>query len=241
MNIIRVVLDNIKFVYRISQVVFPPFFYLLYYSNKKKYALVKEDTDLLIDGFPRSANTFAYVFIELTQPVKKLAHHVHLPVQYYRSIKFKSPAVLLIRNPVDAAVSMFIRRPTYFPYFIFLYYYLFHKKISKIKNAILIVKFEDVISDPNLIIRKLRSKGYSGFDEVELTQNLMEKIIKRVDELDMINQNDSEIKNHTVARPTEYRKIISEKIREELSSKRYNRISIKCNFIYNSILDSAKV
>ncbi|HOI28595.1 MAG TPA: hypothetical protein PLZ15_02460 [Melioribacteraceae bacterium] len=240
MKIFRVVIDNIKFVLRISQVLFPAFFYLLYYSNKNKYSLVKKDTELLIDGFPRSANTFAYTFIELTQPVKKIAHHVHLPVQFYRGIRFRTPAVLLLRNPVDAAISMSIRRPTYFPYLIFLYYYLFHKKIWEIINDTLVIKFEEVISDPNSIIRKLRSKNCSGLSEVELTDKLKERINKRVDELDMKNRNDSEIKNSTVARPTEYRKNISAKLRREFNSKRYNRISTKCFHIYNSIIDSIK-
>lgn len=240
MNIIRVVTDNIKFVLRISQILFPPVFYLLYYLNKKKYALVNEDTELLIDGFPRSANTFAYAFIEMTQPVKRIAHHVHLPVQFYRSKKFSTPALLLLRNPVDAAISMSIRRPTYFPYLIFLYYYLFHTKIFKIISDTLIIRFEEVVSDPNSIIRKLRSKNYSGLNEVKLTVELKDRINKRVDELDMINRNDSEIKDSTVARPTEYRKNISEKIRGEFHSKRYSRISAKCILVYNSIIDTAK-
>lgn len=240
MKIIKILFDNTKFVFRISQVLFPSFFYLRYFIKKDRYALVDKDTELLIDGFPRSANTFAYAFIELTQPVKKIAHHVHLPVQFSRSIRFSTPAVFLIRNPVDAAISMSIRRPTYFPYLIFLYYFLFHKRISKIINSLLIVKFEEVISDPNSIIRKLRNSQYSGFIEVEFTQNLKEMINKRVDELDMINRNDSQIKNSTVARPTEYRKNAGEKIRGDFHSKRYSGIIKKCHLVYNSIIESEK-
>ena len=85
---------------------------LLFYSfygliPKNRLLSVNRNTQLVIEGFPRSANTFAVGAFRKTQPIKlQIAHHMHVPAQILRAVHWKIPTIVLIRNPKDAVVSL---------------------------------------------------------------------------------------------------------------------------------------
>lgn len=67
---------------------------------------VKKDTDFLIDGFPRSANSFVEALIRITQPKDWiLAHHTHAPASVIEAVRRGIPTLVLIRDPRDAIAS----------------------------------------------------------------------------------------------------------------------------------------
>lgn len=69
--------------------------------------LVTETTDICIEGFPRSANSFAVGAFEhaQTNPVT-IAHHTHVPANAMRACKWGIPTIVLVRSPYDAIVSV---------------------------------------------------------------------------------------------------------------------------------------
>jgi hypothetical protein len=69
--------------------------------------LVSEATDICIEGFPRSANSFAVGAFEYaqTEPVT-IAHHTHVPANAMRACEWGIPTVVLVRSPYDAIVSV---------------------------------------------------------------------------------------------------------------------------------------
>jgi hypothetical protein len=68
--------------------------------------LVSKDTDICIDGFPRSANSFAVGAVEHAQESDiTIAHHTHVPAQLLRATDLGIPTIALIRCPVDAVIS----------------------------------------------------------------------------------------------------------------------------------------
>jgi len=69
--------------------------------------LVTNETDLCIDGFPRSANSFAVGAVQHAQPTLiEIAHHTHVPANPMQACEWGIPTVVLIRNPYDAVVSI---------------------------------------------------------------------------------------------------------------------------------------
>ncbi|MCS3753184.1 hypothetical protein GGP79_001129 [Salinibacter ruber] len=79
-------------------------------ANLKKESIrnkrVTNATDIVIDGFPRSANSFAVGAFEYSQnKTVDIAHHLHVPAQIIRGCELNVPTVLLIRNPVDTIIS----------------------------------------------------------------------------------------------------------------------------------------
>ena len=68
---------------------------------------IRPDTDLVIEGFPRSANsTTTYGFLALQESPLHVAHHKHHAAQILRAADWGIPAVVLIRAPREACLSL---------------------------------------------------------------------------------------------------------------------------------------
>jgi len=68
--------------------------------------LVTKKTDICIEGFPRSANSFSVQAFRYAQPQSvQVAHHTHVPANAMRACEWAIPTLVLIRSPCDAIVS----------------------------------------------------------------------------------------------------------------------------------------
>lgn len=76
-------------------------------QGTKDQRLVYKHTDLCVEGFPRSANSFVAGMIGSSQGKDfQLAHHTHAPAQIIRACKLNVPTLVLIRKPIDAVISL---------------------------------------------------------------------------------------------------------------------------------------
>jgi len=68
---------------------------------------IRQETELVIEGFPRSANsTTVYDFLNRQSRPVRVAHHKHHAAQLQRAVAWRVPAVVLIRRPSDAVLSL---------------------------------------------------------------------------------------------------------------------------------------
>lgn len=75
-------------------------------SGTLDHLCISRDTELVIEGYPRSANsTTAYGFLDRQSRPVKLAHHKHHAAQLLRAADWNIPAVMLIRRPREAVLS----------------------------------------------------------------------------------------------------------------------------------------
>jgi len=135
-----------------------PFLINLYRLNHNKL-VVDKNTDLCIEGYPRSANTFSFFLIdEATQQKLKIAHHLHMSGQLVRAIRLKIPAILIIRNPVDAALSFILREQSVSLSTAFYWYERFHSNLLKYMDQLIVCNFNMVVQKPDVFIKYLNSK-----------------------------------------------------------------------------------
>ena len=74
--------------------------------------VISPATEFVIDGYTRSASTFAVYALQLAQPVPvRLAHHLHAPAQLVAAARAGVPALVVIREPQGAILSQLIREP----------------------------------------------------------------------------------------------------------------------------------
>lgn len=80
--------------------------YLLQHKRLDQLAprFVTPSSELVIDGFPRSANTWIYYNVQAAFPEVRIAHHVHSWQQFMFARLFRVPSILVVRNP-DACVQ----------------------------------------------------------------------------------------------------------------------------------------
>src|SRR5215210_9212094 len=91
-----------------------PLLFYSFYRLRPHYRrlLVARTTQFVIEGFPRSGNTFAVVAFEQAQrETFRIAHHLHAPAQVMLAARWRIPALVLVRKPTDAVLSWTIREP----------------------------------------------------------------------------------------------------------------------------------
>lgn len=147
---------------------YPSLLRLRYFlAPERSNFLVDTGTDLVIEGFPRSANTYAAWAFMLTNPECRLAHHVHSCAHVQLAIRYRTPALVLLRPPADAVRSLVVRRPEVTPHLALQRYIAFHEGVAPFANKLVFARFETVIADYDRVINTVNSyfgTRFKGFD-----------------------------------------------------------------------------
>ncbi|UWP88870.1 hypothetical protein [Aliiroseovarius crassostreae] len=83
------------------------YFALRRMTGRMNARCVGPQTDIVIEGFPRSANSAtAHAFIDRQEQGSRVAHHLHHVAQLLEGIRLGIPCVVLIRDPKSAILSL---------------------------------------------------------------------------------------------------------------------------------------
>jgi len=137
-----------------------PFLYYQFYAHRYPYRemRVTRKTQLCIEGFPRSANSYAVVAFKFANPFVKIAHHLHVPAQVLRAVQWGIPSIVCIRHPIEAVSSFLVfQNSTWASGYLRLYRF-FYEALIPIMNRILIVDFQTIVDDVNVVIEKLNQR-----------------------------------------------------------------------------------
>lgn len=132
-------------------------------SRRPAHNLVSRDTDLLIEGFPRSANTFAAWAFMLTNPECKLAHHVHTRSHVVLAVRRRIPAVVLLRPPADAVRSLLVRRSEIPPAIAFRRYIAFYEGVAPYTDQLVFARFDTVIEHYDRVVEVVNKRFGTRF------------------------------------------------------------------------------
>lgn len=136
------------------------------YGSRKKYQtlVVNKNTDIVIEGFPRSANSYAVLTFENAQRNKVIiAHHIHAQAQFLLARKYNIPAIVLIREPLDAIASLLIRDETLTIKQGIQRYIDFYQPIFQMREHLVIASFATVIANFSLVVAACNKKFGSNF------------------------------------------------------------------------------
>jgi hypothetical protein len=165
------------------------FFPLNSLTKGRKYAVTK-NTDFVIEGFERSANSFSVrAFREAQVQPYSIAHHLHVPAQILFAIKHEIPVLVLIRNPVDAVLSwksleletknkLSISKDLTLVQ-LFKQYNNFYSTISPYRNKYVIGLFEEVTKDFGQIINRVNKRYGTSFALFDHSNNNVESVIRQ--------------------------------------------------------------
>ena len=131
---------------------------------------VGRDTDVVIEGFPRSANTFAVIAFELAQSESiRVAHHLHVPSQVIAAAKWGIPTMVLVRDPEEAIFSLVQLRPHITLEQGLKDYVRFYRRILPYRERFVVARFEEVSTDFGALIRRLNAHFGTSFQEFHHT------------------------------------------------------------------------
>jgi hypothetical protein len=110
--------------------------------------VVDDETDLCVEGFPRSANAFTVAAIEMAQgrPMR-IAHHTHASGHVAEAVRRGIPTIVLVRDPDDAVGELLLARPWLTAPLAFRAYARFSEALLRTPSGFLVIPFELVTRD----------------------------------------------------------------------------------------------
>jgi hypothetical protein len=194
-------------------------------------AVIAQDTKLLIEGFPRSANTFAVAAFKLVQSQDvKVAHHLHAAAHVIKAARRQIPALVLIRYPEEAVLSHVIYEGYITVRQGLREYVRFYECIRPYRRQFVVATFGEVINDFGAVIRKINRRFQTHFDEFYHTAENLAKCHATVE--NYLGQNRSYPFELRVPRPSGKRNRLKDKLRSAFNEPSLQESLNKANRIY---------
>lgn len=208
---------------------------------RRRTLLVTKNTEIVIEGYPRSANTFAVAAFLLAQdrPVK-IARHLHVPAQVIKAVKIKIPTLVLIRKPEDAALSLMVREPRMSAKRALYDYINFYRTIQPYCADFVLATFEEVTTNFGYVIERVNSKFGTTFIPFEHTESNIKKVFYLVEQMDKEDQRSNQVTETTVARPSEVRKALKLQRHSELNDPKLSQLLKEALSVYQVFIQCSK-
>ncbi len=198
-------------------------------------ALVRKSTDIVIEGFPRSANTWAVAaFREAVGAPIEIAHHVHAAHQIRNGVALGIPTLLLIREPVDAVVSLRIRYPHVSPFAALKNYVAFYRNTMSCKASCIVGEFRQVTNAFDQLMAEINSRFSVNYPVPEVTQNFRERVMRQIESMDRADSRSSTVSAFTVARPDANRTQVADIIKMQVIESRSDWV-MRAEDIYKEV------
>jgi len=156
----------------------------IYFDNR----IVGPHCELIIDGFPRSGNSFCVKAFKMAQSPNNIqvGHHNHSYASIKYAVELGLPTLILIRNPYDAIISfgafsifqLYGDKDKYASTWKIKwdieYYIIFYLEILKLNDNILIAPFHEAINDFGVTIKRFNKKfktKYKVFNHSKENEN----------------------------------------------------------------------
>lgn len=173
-------------------------------------------TDLIVEGYPRSGNTWAVAVLRTTQTRPLiLAHHVHGPAQARLAARYGVPMVVIVRRPGDAVASLMVRDSCVRPVAAYQDYLAFHHAVTEAAVPKLFMSFESVIGKPLALLRLIDEAFNLGLDiPASADLDAIERTIEAMDARDKGTMSET-----SVSRPSAYRATLTRRARERIEQE----------------------
>ena len=125
---------------------YPAFYFGLFgWRRRVKKLRAYKDSDLVLEGFPRSANTVAVLTLQYSNKNLKMGHHLHVPAHIKYAARHCIPCLIVIRNPIDSVVSLMVMEGGGDPKRLFKHFIDFANTILSLREHIILIPFEKVV------------------------------------------------------------------------------------------------
>jgi hypothetical protein len=203
---------------------------------------VSSNTDIVIEGFPRSANSFASVAFTLAQPRSvRLAHHLHAAAQVVAAAKMEIPALVLIRDPEEAILSRMLL--VAYPYATvgpaMKEYLRFYEPLLPYRDQFVLASFDSVVRDFGTVTRAINAKFETSFGEFEHTDANVAKCFEIMERRNA--QLRGKLTERTVSRPSAERKEIKHSLRGKFHQPQLSTLRERVYGVYTKLMRDADV
>jgi hypothetical protein len=140
--------------------------------------VIGDSTEVVIDGYTRSASTFAVYAFQLAQKrPARMAHHLHAPAQLIAAAKAELPTIAVIREPEGTILSQVAREPDVSVRGALWAYKRFYTCLLPYRSRFVVADFEEVTTDFGAVVRRLNARFGTAYAEFEPTAENVERCL----------------------------------------------------------------
>lgn len=170
-------------------------------------AYIDSRTEIVLDGFPRSANSYArFAFHVATGKPEILAGHAHSSQLLIWGAKEGIPAVVVARHPDQACASLYQMEQTVSLVRIFGAYATFHNRISGLisRGEILLASFDEVVTDFGSVMQRVNTRFGTRFPKYSRSATNEARVSALLEESNRIFEG-GKLSEASVSRPSSER------------------------------------
>jgi hypothetical protein len=134
-------------------------------------------TQILIDAYPRSANSFATVAFQMCQErPTAVAHHFHAAATVIFAALRSIPTLTIIRDPDDACISNALLEQASHLTRTFSDYVNFYEPIRPYREKMVVARFETVVTDLGQVIDVVNRRFGTSFTRFQHTPENVRRV-----------------------------------------------------------------
>ncbi|MFT4572553.1 MAG: hypothetical protein ACI8TX_003173 [Hyphomicrobiaceae bacterium] len=185
---------------------YPSLFGLQMRLRASRHLAVTPESELCIEGFPRSGNTFAAAAFEHAQGRGvRVGRHVHSPGHVLRALDLGIPTMVVVRKPPDPILSLVVRQPAVSVAQATRAYVHFYERLLAVRDQVIVAPFDVVIDDFGTIIEALNRRFGTSFETFLGDTASRNAIRQRIEAMERDDSGADGIREHAVSRPSQER------------------------------------
>jgi hypothetical protein len=203
---------------------------------------IMRDTEFVIEGYPRSGNTFATAAFgsAKTGPHPIVGHHTHSPAQVITAARRGISVLVLIREPEEAVLSLVVQQPYRSVRSALREWIAFYEPLLRYRGRIEVATFEDVVRDFGAVTRRVNERFGTDFDVFDHTAENARRALEvvREDARRLWGRGrDLQLKG---AFPSAERGRAKDRLRPEYRSERLQRLRRKADRLYDMFTEGPR-
>ena len=193
---------------------------------------LQNDFDVWIGGYPRSSNSFATAALRLGNPQLRVATHWHIPAFIINAVRKQKPGILLLRQPIDAALSWALFWEGNVTVDQALDYYLdFHQTLVPVRPKLFVASFEEITGGFESVLQRFNQKFGTSLAGLSSDDASLNRSLSYLE--DWFRSPDGTVNEFRVPRPSNKRMELKKNLLEQIqkSSRTIQKLD-KANEVY---------
>jgi hypothetical protein len=193
---------------------------------------ITDFTELVVEGFPRSGNTFTVFALQnAARNQLRLCSHVHHPSQVKLAVERGLPTVLVVREPIATLSSYLTYGQHGRPGDVLKEYYSYHRELIPYADRVLIVDFDEITSNMPAIVDRINLRFSMDISPFDQSPENIDHVFAEIARQHQLVHPDLE-PDHVAPRPTSARRELGERYRGELLDPRHDVLRHRCVTIH---------